>query len=103
MRLQFEDEDLKCLAYEPDHRSDRWPAEKTQAFRRRLHQVNSAVSERDLMALRSLRMKKLEGSDDGVWSINIDAKTQLALRFHSRDGERFAIIIEARSQQAAQE
>lgn len=103
MLLKFEDEDLKRLAYEPDHRSDRWPAGTTRAYRQRLQQVHSAVSERDLMALKSLRMKKLEGSDDGIWSVNIDAKYRLALRFQTRNGERFATIIEARSQQAAEE
>ncbi|MCC3278413.1 type II toxin-antitoxin system RelE/ParE family toxin [Arthrobacter sp. zg-Y40] len=95
MQVDYEDEDLRSLAYIPDHRTSRWAPNVTKAYRRRIQQLHAAANDQDLRALKSLHLEKLKGDRDGTWSIRIDQKYRLILRFETNDGGRAAVVIEA--------
>lgn len=93
MQVDYEDEDLRRLAYEPDHRTTRWAPNVTKAYRRRIQQLHAAVTDQDLRALKSLHLEKLKGDRAGTWSIRIDTQYRLILRFQTQDGGRIAIVV----------
>lgn len=95
MLLEYEDKNLELLAYDPTHKTSKWSPNVTKAYRRRIQQLHAAVDEQDLRTLRSLHLEKLKGNRAGTWSIRIDMQYRLILRFHTRDGGRIAVIIEA--------
>lgn len=95
MQVDYEDEDLRSLAYEPDHRTSRWAPNVTKAYRRRIQQLHAAATDQDLRALKSLHLEKLKGDRAGTWSVRIDTQYRLILRFQTQDGGRLAIVVEA--------
>lgn len=95
MRVEYEDEDVRSLAYDPRHRTSRWSPNVMRAFRRRIQQLDAAVTEQDLRALKSLHLEKLKGDRSGTWSIQIDLQYRLILRFETSDDGRVVIVVEA--------
>lgn len=95
MRVMFEDKELELLAYEQSRHTSKWSSTVTRAYRRRIQQLEAAVNDQDLRALKSLRLEKLKGSRAGTWSIRIDAQYRLILRFETRSNARSVIVIEA--------
>jgi proteic killer suppression protein len=95
MRVEYEEEDLRGLAYDPCHRTSRWAPNVTKAYRRRIQQLHAAVTEQDLRALKSLHLEKLKGDRAGTWSIRIDMQYRLILRFETAADGRIAIVVEA--------
>lgn len=96
MLLEFEDDDLQNLAYDPAHRTKRWPPEVTPVYRRRIQQLRAARSEQDLRMLRSLHLELLKGNrwPPGSRSIRINKKYRLILHFRSDGDERVAVVID---------
>lgn len=94
MRLIFEDDELRRLAFEESYRTKRWPAEVTLAYRRRIQQIVAAVDERDLRRLKSLRLEQLKGSRQGTSAIRINDKYRLVVRFESDEAGRVTVIID---------
>lgn len=92
MQLQFGDEELKRLAYEPASRMTDWPVELTRSYRRLITVIASAADEQDLRALRSLRVESLNGSRSGDTSLWMDRRHRLIARFHNRGGSPIASI-----------
>lgn len=95
MRLEYEDEELRCLAYDPRYRTSRWAPDVTRAYRRRLQQLQAAPTDQALRSLKSLHLEKLKGGRAGAWSIRIDTKCRLILRFQTAEDGRIAAVIEA--------
>lgn len=95
MRLEYEDEELRCLAYDPHHRTSRWAPSVTTAYRRRIQQLQAAPTDQVLRSLKSLHLEKMKGDRAGTWSIRIDMKYRLILRFQTAEDGRIAIVIEA--------
>lgn len=94
MRLEFEDEGLERLAYETSHRTKRWPADVTKAYRRRIQQLTAALDERDLYNLKSLHLEQLKGGRAGTSSIRIDKKYRLIVRFYTDAEGRVVVIVD---------
>lgn len=61
MRLEFEDEELRILAYDETYVTKHWSAQVTRAYRKRIQQLSSATNEQDIRALKALRLEKLRG------------------------------------------
>ena len=95
MQLKFEDNDLERLAYDPKAHTSRWSPDVTKAFRRVLFYIENAKDERDIRALKGLRMEKLKGKRTGTSSVRINSQYRLILRFEAAANNRIAVIIEA--------
>lgn len=95
MRLEFEDEELELLAFEPDFRTKRWSQDVTRAYRRVLNLISSAPNEQDLRQFKGLRLEKLKGKRAGTSSVRINDQYRLVLRFSTDDDGRVAVVIEA--------
>lgn len=91
MQVDYEDEDLELLAYVSTHITSRWPQSVTKAYRRRIQQLEAAVSEQNLRALRALHFEKLEPRRKGLCSIRISLQHRLVFRFDPDDDERLII------------
>lgn len=95
MRLEFEDEELRSLAFESGSHTKRWSQDVTRAYRRVINLVSNATSEQDLRHFKGLRLEKLKGKRAGTSSVRINDKYRLILRFRTRSDGRVAVIIEA--------
>lgn len=56
MRIEYEDEDLRCLAEDPGFVHPRLSGELVKAYRKRIDSISAASDERDLRALKSLHL-----------------------------------------------
>jgi toxin HigB-1 len=93
--LEFEDDDLRRLAYEATYYTRRWSADVTKAYRRVIQVIHDAPDERDLYEMKGLRLEQLKGQRKGSSSVRINSQYRLILRFKTRPDGRVAIIIEA--------
>ena len=94
MRIQFEDDDLRRLYTEADFHMPGMGPDVVKHFRRKMAIVDAAVDERDLRAMRSLRLEKLVGDRAGQHSIRLNDQWRLIVRFETDDDGRVAMIIE---------
>lgn len=95
MQLEFEDDNLERLAYDPEAHTARWSPDVTKSFRRVLFLIENAKDDRDIRALKGLRLEKLKGKRTGTWSVRINSQYRLILRFKTAANNRIAVIIEA--------
>lgn len=95
MRVEYEDEEFRRLAFDPHHRTSRWVPDVTTAYRRRIQQLQAAPTDQAVRSLKSLQFEKLNGDRDGTWSIRIDMNYRLILRFQTAEDGRIAIVVEA--------
>lgn len=95
MRLEFEDDDLERLAYDSRPHTTRWSPDVTKSYRRVLFAIESAKDDRDIRALKSLRLEKLKGKRADTWSVRINSQYRLILRFKTAADDRIAVILEA--------
>ena len=95
MQLKFEDNDLERLAYDPQVDTTRWTPDVTKAFRRVIFLVENAKDDRDIRALRALRLEKQNGKRAGTSSVRINSQYRLILRFKAAANDKIAVIIKA--------
>jgi toxin HigB-1 len=95
VRLEFEDEELELLAFEPEFRTKRWSQDVTRAYRRVINLISSAPNEQDLRQFKGLRLEKLKGKRAGTASVRINDQYRLVLRFSADSDGRVAVVIEA--------
>ena len=94
MRFDFEDDDLRRLYLDPGFHVAWMGSDLVKHFRRKMAVVAAAVDDRDLMAMRSLRLEKLGGDRVGQHSVRLNDQWRLILQFRT-DGEgRVAVIVE---------
>jgi toxin HigB-1 len=91
--VEYHDEVLRRLAEEPAYRPQRWGPEVIKAYRKKIQLILAATDERDLRAMRSLRLEQLSGDRQGTSSIRLNDQFRLILTFKT-DGERVAVILE---------
>jgi len=95
VRIEFEDDELRRLAYGEIRHVKRWPPEVTTRFYMRIQQLRSATDERALRALKSLHLEQLKGKDRrGQSSIRLNQKYRLIVRFYTDAGGRVTVIID---------
>ena len=92
MDVDFEDEDLRRLAYDPsfDMGLDRGIV---KAFRMRIQAINAAVDERTFYALTSWHFEKLKGDLAGTFSIRLNKQWRLLIRLDKRDSGKTVAVI----------
>lgn len=93
MRLEFNDEALERLAYEPDSVAAHWSDKTLRAYRRTIYVIRHARYVEDLTNLTSLAFRVLTGHRAGCVSVRIVDPVRLVLRV-SAGSEPVAEIIE---------
>ena len=94
MRITFEDDVLRRLADDPDFNPKQWGRDVIRAYRKKLQLLDAAQDERDLRAVKSLRLEKLEGNRAGTSSIRLNDQYRLILRFTTDASGRVAVVLE---------
>lgn len=94
MRIIFGDDRLRKLAEDASYSPKRWGPEVLRAYRKKIQVLRSAVDERDLYAMRSLRLERLAGDRAGTSSIRLNQQFRLILQFQTESDGRVVIVIE---------
>lgn len=94
MRVEFEDDDLHRLYTDNGFHLPWMGPDLVRHFRRKMAVIVAAQDERDLYALRSLRLEKLAGDRAGQRSIRLNDQWRLILRFRTDPDGRVAVVIE---------
>ncbi|MGO1698947.1 type II toxin-antitoxin system RelE/ParE family toxin [Micrococcaceae sp. AOP34-BR2-30] len=94
MRVVFEDDGLRRLAEDATYAPRRWGSDIIKAYRKKIQVLRSATDERDLYAMRSLRLEKLKGDRAGTSSIRLNDQFRLIIKFQTDDEGRMVIVIE---------
>lgn len=93
MRVEFHDEVLRRLAEEPAYAPQGWDLAVIRSYRKKVQLICSAADERDLYALRGLRMEQLKGDRQGQTSMRLNDQFRLVLTFKT-EGDRVAVLLE---------
>lgn len=93
MRVEYKDDELRRLAEDPEFRPRKWGTDVVRAYRKKVQILSDARDERDLAAMRSLRLEKLKGDRAGTWSIRLNDQFRLILTFKTED-DRVVVVLE---------
>ncbi len=93
MLVEYCDEVLRRLAEEPGFAPKGWSRDVIRAYRKKIQLIIAARDERDLYALRGLRLEQLKGDRLGQCSIRLNDQFRLILTFKT-DGDRVAVILQ---------
>ena len=93
MRIEYKDDDLRRLAEDRDFHPKRWGSDIIRAYRKKIQILNAAKDERDLLAMRGLRLESLSGGRAGTSSIRINDQFRLILTF-TTEGSRVVVVLE---------
>jgi proteic killer suppression protein len=94
VQIEYRNEDLRRLAEDPNFRPRQWGRDVVVAYRKKIQILRSATDERDLLALRSLRLERLSGDREGTCSIRLNDQFRLILAFHTGDAGRVVVVLE---------
>lgn len=94
LRIEFEDAELHRLYVDPDFRIPRMGNDLARQFRKKVGFLVAAVDERDLVAYRALRFKKLVGDREGQCSIRLNDQWRLILRLEADAEGRLLVLVE---------
>ena len=94
MRIRFEDDKLRRMAVDASYAPKKWGPETVKAYRKKIQILAQAVDERDLRALRSLRLEQLQGDRAGTSSIRLNKQFRLIIKFETDSDGRVVIVIE---------
>lgn len=93
MRVEFRDEVLRRLAQEHEYTPQGWDRDVIKSYRKKVQLISAATDERDLYAMRGLRMEKLKGDRLGQTSMRLNDQFRLILTFKT-EGDRVAVLLE---------
>ncbi|WP_457315690.1 type II toxin-antitoxin system RelE/ParE family toxin [Sinomonas sp. RB5] len=93
MRVEYKDEELRLLAIDATCMAKGLSRDVIKAYRKVIQLIGAATDERDLYALRGLRLKQLQGNRAGTHSMRLNDQYRLIVTFRS-DAERVAVVIE---------
>lgn len=93
MLVEYGDEELRRLAEDAAFAPKGWGRDVVKAYRKAIQRILAAKDERDLYALRGLRLEKLQGDRVGQHSMRLNDQFRLIVTFKT-DGDRIAVIIE---------
>lgn len=93
MRVEYHDEVLRRLAEEPEYAPKGWDLAVIKSYRKKVQLISAAVDERDLYAMKGLRMEKLKGDRVGQTSMRLNDQFRLILNFKT-EGDRLAVLLE---------
>lgn len=92
MDVTFADDDLDRLETDPSFDMG-LPANVVKAYRKRLQTIRSALDERDVRALKSLRFEKLKGKRQHQHSMRLNVQLRLVLEVEGRGGDKRVRIV----------
>jgi toxin HigB-1 len=92
MDIEYDDESLELLASDPLYDAG-FGRDVVKAFRKRIQVIRAAPDERDFRALKSLHFEKLQGQREGQYSMRLNDKWRLILRFVSRERGKTVVVI----------
>jgi proteic killer suppression protein len=93
LRVEYHDEVLRQLAEEPGYAPKGWDHDAIKSYRKKVQLISAAQDERDLYAMRGLRMEKLKGDRLGHTSMRLNDQFRLILTFKT-EGDRVAVLLE---------
>jgi proteic killer suppression protein len=93
LRVEYHDEVLRRLAEEQEYAPKGCDPDVIKSYRKKVQLISAAPNERDLYALRGLRMEKLKGDRLGQTSMRLNDQFRLILTFKT-EGDRVAVLLE---------
>lgn len=93
MLVEYCDEVLRRLAEESGFAPKGWSRDVIKAYRKKVQIIAAATDERDLYAMRGLRLEQLKGDRAGQCSIRLNDQFRLILTFKT-EGDRIAVLLE---------
>ncbi|RJQ87446.1 type II toxin-antitoxin system RelE/ParE family toxin [Amycolatopsis panacis] len=93
MRVEYSDENLRRLAEDAAFAPKGWGRDVVKAYRKTVQRIVAAKDERDLYALRGLRLELLRRDRAGQHSMRLNDQYRLIVTFKT-NGDRIAVIIE---------
>lgn len=94
MVIEYDDDELRRLAEDPDFRPRQWGRDVVVAYRKKIQILEVAKDERDLLAMRSLNLEKLKGDRAGQCSVRLNDQFRLILIFRTGDDGRVVVVLE---------
>lgn len=82
------------MAEDPEFKPRQWGRDLVAAYRKKIQILRGASDERDLLALRSLRLERLSGDRAGTCSIRLNDQFRLILTFHTDNDDRVVVVLE---------
>ena len=93
MKLEFANTKLEKAAVHSGQ-IGRWSAKLIQIYRRRVAVIRAAKDRRDLYALSSLHLEKLEGKKKHQHSVKLDDQFRIILQFRKEDKREIVTIVD---------
>jgi proteic killer suppression protein len=93
LRVEYHDEGLRRLAEEQGYAPKGWDQDVIKSYRKKVQLISAAQDERDLYAMRGLRMEKLKGDRLGQTSMRLNDQFRLILTFKT-EVDRVAVLLE---------
>jgi proteic killer suppression protein len=93
LRLEYHDEVLRRLAEERGYAPKGWDLDVINSYRKKVQLIAAALDERDLYAMRGLRMERLKGNRLDQTSMRLNDQFRLILTFKT-EGDRVAVLLE---------
>jgi len=94
VRLAFDDPDLKRLYTDGGFPLPRLSPELITAFRKKVGFLAQATTQQDIRAMRSFNLEKLKGDREGQYSIRLNIRWRLILRFETDEEGPFIAVVE---------
>lgn len=94
MRVVFEDDDLRRPAEDASYAPRPWGTDVIKAYWKKIQVLRAAIDERDLRAMRSLRLERLKGNRAGTSSIRLNDQLRVIVNVETADDGRMVIVIE---------
>ena len=92
MEVRLEDGKLESLETDPSLDGGYAPGIGS-LFRRRMQLIRAAKDERDFYAMKSLHFEKLKGNMAGKYSMRLNDKWRLILKFERQDHGKVVVIV----------
>jgi proteic killer suppression protein len=93
LRVEYDDEELRRLTEDAAFTPKKWGRDVIKAYRKTIQRIVAAQDERDLYALRGLRLEQLQGDRAGQHSMRLNDQFRLIVTFKT-DGDRVTVVIE---------
>lgn len=93
MLVEYCDEVLRRLAEEHGFAPKGWSRDVIKSYRKKVQLIIGARDERDLYALRGLRLERLSGDRAGQCSLRLNDQFRLILTFKTAE-DRVAVLLE---------
>lgn len=94
VRIEYGDDDLRRLAWDLNFVPARWSRDVVRAYRKKVQILAAATDDRDLRAMRSLRLERLEGARAGTYSIRLNDQYRLVLDLRTEGSDRVVEVLE---------